>query len=91
MNNKKPLLMIGYSTWCGLGFIRGIKDYTYNHNKYKKDYLYINLISNGFFGIIMYANPAFLPVSVYKEMYRLEVNLRNLQDEKNTSYYNNLI
>ena len=91
MNNKKSLLIIGYSSWCGLGFIRGIKDYNYNHNKYKKDYLYINLICNGFCGIMLYANPGLLPFSVYKEIYRLEVNLRNLEDEKTTSYYNNLV
>jgi len=39
----------------------------------------------------LYANPGLLPFSVYKEMYRLEVNIRNLEDEKTTSYYNNLV
>jgi hypothetical protein len=47
MNVKKSLLVIGYSGWCGLGFIRGINSYKYNNNKYdkKENYLYLHLFS----------------------------------------------
>ena len=96
MNIKKSLT-IGYGSWCGLGFFRGINYYKYNHDKcnddkYKKkeNYLYLNSVCYGFFGIMVYANPATMPLSAYKEIYRLEVNLRKLENEKNTDYYNNL-
>jgi hypothetical protein len=90
---KDSLFIIGYTSWCGLGFYRGIHSSKYYHNKYEKNknYLYINLMCNGFFGIIIYANPVCLPVSMYKEIYRLEVNLRNLENEKNSNFYNNLL
>jgi hypothetical protein len=97
MNIKKTLLLItGYTSWCGLGFIRGINSYKYNNkynnNKYEKkeDYLYVNSVCNGFYGVTIYANPVFLPFLLHKEIYRLEVNLRNLKNEKNTKYYNTL-
>jgi hypothetical protein len=35
-------------------------------------------------------NPGFLPFVVYKEIYRLEVNLRGIEDEKNSYYYNKI-
>ena len=91
-NIKRLLPILGYSSWCGLGFIRGINSYKYNHNKdeKKENYLYINSVCYGFFGVSIYCNPFLLPVTVYKEIYRLEVNTRNLENEKNTSYYNNL-
>lgn len=38
----------------------------------------------------MYANPLLFPITASKEIYRLEVNLRNLENEKKTDYYNNL-
>jgi hypothetical protein len=93
MNIKKSLSILGYSSWCGLGFIRGINYYKYKNNKYEKeeDYLYSSSVCYGFYGISLYANPFFLPLSVYKEIYRLEVNLRNLENEKKTRYYNDLL
>ena len=36
MNIKKTLSIMGYASWCGLGFIRGINSYNYNRHKYKK-------------------------------------------------------
>jgi hypothetical protein len=36
----------------------------------------------------MYLNPLFLPIFIYKESYRLEVNVRGLDEEKKTSKYN---
>jgi len=92
MNINKSLSMIGFSSWCGLGFIRGINSYKYYHNKCEKkeDYLYLNSVFYGFCGVLIYANPILIPSSAYKEIYRLEVNLRNLENEKKTDYYNNL-
>ena len=84
-------LPICYISWGGLGFIRGINSYKYNHNKYnKEDYLYLNSVCYGVFGVTLYCNPFLLPLTVYKEIYRLEVNLRNLENEKNKNYYNDL-
>ena len=97
MKIKTPLFIqslqiIGYTSWCGLGYYRGIKAYKYHNNKYHKeqDYLYLNSLCYGICGIILYGNPFLLPFSVYKEIYILEVNIRNLENEKNTDYYNNL-
>jgi len=98
----KYSIAIASTTWCGLGFYRGTKYYKYDLEKYnldkynikyniKKNYLYSNSIIYGFFGVLLYINPVFLPIIIYKESYRLEVNLRNLQDEKNSDYYNNII
>ena len=85
--NKLPV--IGYVGWCGLGFIRGTN--SYRHHKYEKEeYLYLNSACYGFCGILLYANPFLLPVSLYKEMYRFEVNARNLEKDKKSDYYNNL-
>jgi hypothetical protein len=90
---KNSILVIGTSVWCGLGFMRGINSHKYSHNKYakNKDYLYTNSICYGVFGIITYANPFLLPITIYKEIYRLEINIRNLEDEKQTDFYNDLL
>ena len=93
MKIRKSLPILCYSSWCGLGFIRGINSYNYNHNKYgkKEDYLYLNSVCYGLSGIALYINPFLLPFLVHKEIYRLEVNVRNLENEKTTDYYNNLL
>jgi hypothetical protein len=93
MNIKYSISLISYGSWCGLGFIRGINSYKYNYIKCEKntDYLYVNLTFHGFIGIAMYANLFFLPFSLYKELYRLEINVRNLENKKNSKFYNDLI
>lgn len=86
MKNKYAILTF-YTSWCGLGFIRGTNSY-----KYKKEkYLYIDSITYGLYGTLMYANPSLLPVFLYKELYRLEINMRNLEDEKDSKFYNDLL
>jgi hypothetical protein len=45
----------------------------------------------GIFGTIIYAHPVLLLITIHKELYRLEINIRNLEIEKNSEYYNNLI
>ena len=95
MKLKYSLCAIVYTSWSGLGYIRGIHSYKYNHNKYetekKEDYLYVSSLVYGFFGICIYANPVLLPFTIYKEIYRFEVDVRNLEDEKKTSFYNSLL
>ena len=90
MNVKKRLAMISYASWCGLGFIRGTNSYNYNRYEKKEEYLYLSSFGSGFIGVVLYANPLFLPWTIYKEVYRFEVNFRNLENEKKSYYYNNL-
>lgn len=90
--------IICYTTWCGLGFIRGTNSYKYSHIKNshykyekKEPYLYLDYIVYGLFGIIIYGNPVFYPLLIHKEIYRLEINVRNLEDEKKNKYYNEVL
>ena len=87
MKNNYAILTF-YTSWCGLGFIRGANSYKYEK---KEKNLYVDLIKYGLFGTIMYANPALFPIFIYKELYRLEINMRNLEDEKKNRYYNTLL
>jgi len=82
----KAKLTTVWAGWSGIGFIRGMNDYKYQKNTY----LYSDLIFTGLLGLIIYANPTSLPFMMYKEIYRLEVNLRNLEDEKKKDFYNKL-
>ena len=93
LNNKNLLYLTG-TCWGILGFNRGIDEYDYKHKYneyYKKKYFYTDRIFNGFFGSIVYINPAFVPLIIYKEIYRLEVNYRGLEDEKNNENYYKII
>ena len=93
INKKFTVAAIGFTSWCGVGFIRGVNNYKYTHYKYdnEKPFIYFSCFINGLFGIIMYANPILLPICIYKEMYRLEVDIRNLETEKKSNFYNDLI
>ena len=93
LNYKYKIALVSYTLWCGIGFKRGINSYKYNHIKYEKNesYIYSNSIIDGIFGIIMYANPILFPLTLHKELYRLEINSRNLENEKKSRYYNELI
>jgi hypothetical protein len=89
------------TAWSLLGVHRGIKAYDYSFNKntklyydYDKDkyrYLYSVALFYGLAGFGVYINPFLLLVTIPKEVYRLEVNLRGLEDEKKTDYFNQLI
>lgn len=83
-------MAIGYIGWCGLGFKRGVNSYNYRHND-KETYLYSNMVFKGMFGTFLYGNPVLFPFFAYKELYRLETDIRNLEDEKKTRYYNDLV
>jgi hypothetical protein len=85
------------TAWSSLGFHRGIKAYDYSFNKetqlYKdKDrYLYSVGLLYGITGFSIYINPILLFITIPKEIYRLEVNLRELEHEKKTDYFNELM
>ncbi len=67
-----------------LGFNRGLKKYDYEH-PIIKNYLYTSKLCYGILGLCIYLNPAMLPFVIFKEMYRLEINVRGL--EKTNEYY----
>jgi hypothetical protein len=56
----------------------------------KPQIFYYNYFCYGFLGSLLYVNPFTLPWMIPKELYRLEVDLRKLEDEKKTSYYNEI-
>ena len=74
----------------------------YSKNKYldityeprqpvKPSYFYFSMIGYGLFGILVYVNPIMLPIVFVKEMYRLEINLRSIDNEKKTNFYNRVL
>lgn len=90
---NKYSIIIFPITWCGLGLFRGVNYYKYIYNRYdkKKPFLYTNSIIFALIGIFVYANPLFLPFTIHKELYRLEINTRNLGTDKDSNYYNDLL
>jgi hypothetical protein len=97
----KPILnaysILGWSIfggWCSLGFARGLNAYDYYYIKYpthNNSYLYSNKGLFGIAGLCLYINPILIWITIPKEIYRLEVNLRNMEDEKKGDFYNELI
>jgi hypothetical protein len=91
----KHVLFLGYTGWCGLGFCRGMNSYKFEYFYYKKNnennLIYTNQFLHGTIGTFFYAVPFFFPFFLYKEIYRLEVNIRNLEYEKKSRFYNELI
>lgn len=90
MKPYKLLLKIGGVCWSSLGFNRGMNDYEYRIQKHNEK-LYSMKIWYGVFGVMTYLNPILLIFTIPKEIYRLEVNLRNMDDEKKTNFYNSLL
>jgi hypothetical protein len=90
-SNIKIAIMGG---WAMLGFKRGVDSYVYSYSNINLSQNNIPLYLDGFFwgigGTATYVFPPFIFFSLYKEMYRLEVNIRGLKYEKNTKYYNSL-
>ena len=86
------IIYTSWSGWAGIGFIRGVNSHKYTYNEFKTNepYMYSDSILNGLFGIFVYANPLLLPITMHKELYRLETNIRNLENEKKSNYYNKL-
>lgn len=54
----------------------------------KRPVLYTDLFSSFIVGTMCYGLPGLNLWSLPNEMYRLEVNLRNMKEEKNTNRYN---
>ena len=96
MNTPKSIKIL-ICIWALLGCKRGLNSYDYNNSYNKinyrkeKQHLYLNKAIWGFGAILAYINPGSLPFMLYKEVYRLEVNLRGLEDEKKTDYYNEVV
>ncbi len=91
-----PLSLV--TGWSILGFRRGMLQYDYRYNKNNKDsygkketYLYSTKLLTGLLGTFIYINPIFFFTIALKEIYRLEVNIRKLENEKNTNYYYELL
>ena len=57
----------------------------------KPTYWYTSKIYHGIVGGILYLCPMTIPWIIVKEIYRLEANLRNIEDEKKTEYYNTIM
>jgi len=78
MLKKINISKYAIACWSGLGFYRGIKHYDYNFENSKKSndnpYLYSMKLRDGFLGLFF--------ITIPKEIYRLEVNIRKLKDEK---------
>ena len=100
MKLNKELIL--YVSWGLLGFKRGINSYDYKYNKNKnkehnytsvisyESYMYSYKICHGGIGVLFYMNPFFIFMTIPKEIYRLEVNIRNMEKEKKGDYYNEL-
>jgi len=96
---KKTKMKIAVGTlWSLLGFNRGINEYNYYNEKYNntnkenpKPDMYTSRIPYGLLGVFFYINPFLAPINLYKEIYRLEVNIRGLESEKKSDYYNKLM
>jgi len=91
MNRITPIII--FSSWGALGFKRGINSYDYSYKKDSrlKQHLYLEKGKWGVVSTIAYINPISFLFVLYKEIYRLEVNLRGLEDEKHTDYYNEVL
>ena len=92
MSKKEIVALVTGTSWTLLGCKRGLQSYDYHYHKStpKETYFYLSKGQQGFLGIFLYLNPLLFPFHLYKEMYRLEVNLRGLEEEKKTDYYNQL-
>jgi len=89
-------IIAGVSTWLAwgaLGFKRGINTYTYDIERIKDDshFLYSRQLIEGIFGTFIYINPAFFPITMANELYRLEVWARNMEHLKKSDRYRRLL
>jgi len=66
------------------------KQYYSEHLIEKPNFFYYHCFLSGIFGMIIYINPITFLLMIPKELYRLEVNLRNMKDQKKSSYYNDI-
>jgi len=95
MTLRDTITFVTLVGWPLLGFKRGLNSYDYHYlnnklyrNSENKSHLYSDKIMWGLGSMLVYANPFTIFLLLLKEVYRLEVNLRGLEDEKKTAYYN---
>jgi|LauGreDrversion4_2_1035121.scaffolds.fasta_scaffold1114387_1 hypothetical protein len=94
--NKYHIAWAAGTAWTTLGFWRGMKQYDYEYSLKNNDkpnptpYMYTERIGNGLLGVIVYMNPFLGFLALGKELYRLEINIRNLEDSKNNDTYRRL-
>ena len=69
----------------------GEKNKTFGYNPKPDNFYYVDAAINVAIGFLFYMNPVCLPFSMYRELYRVEVNARKLTDELETDKYYNLI
>jgi hypothetical protein len=100
MNNTKRIIgAITILGWPSLGFKRGVDSYNYHysnnrlyrHSEKMRSPLYLDKLVWGIGGMLWYLNPVGGVFGLFKEVYRIEVNLRGLEDEKKTDYYNEVM
>jgi hypothetical protein len=99
LKSKYTIPLTILTSWALLGFKRGIDYYDYNYNRqniYMKDnvkhpYLYSSRIFEGLIGSFIYINPVLWPIVICKEIFRLEVNIRGMDDLKKEYHYNSLL
>lgn len=89
----------GYIFGMGmLGFKRGSREYTYSLERMKErkgdkdiqNFFYSTNFVEGLKGSFFYILPPTALFMLTKEIYRMEVNIRNLEDEKKSDFYNKL-
>ena len=100
MYRKIPKIL--YGSWGLLGFYRGIQLYDFRHEEDMKKYLqnpkrydkpcdfYSHKLGVGMFATIVYIFPFVCVFPAIKELKRLEINLRSLEEEKKKSEYYDL-
>ncbi len=76
--------------WPALGLYRGIIRYKNYCIKYNKTHYYIDGIFNGIMFAFAYNCPILLPFMIRKEIIRFEINVRNLKNEYNSYYYDEI-
>ena len=98
---KKVGMAVSATTLASLGFYRGTQEYGYTINRInerawgehdmKENYMYSDAIMKGCVGTFLYINPVTLPMALYKEIYRAEIYLRDIEVKTNDDYYYRII
>ena len=79
---------LGVSIWGYIGFIRGLQSYNYNNSPVNR--LYTDKVLYGLLGTLFYVNPFTGLLMIYKEFYRLEVDILKLKIHQENDFYNNI-
>jgi len=62
-----------------------------NSQPIKPTKFYVTGVFRGFVGVLLYLTPVTGPLCIIKELYRAEINIRKLDDEKKSKYYNEIL